>query len=58
MSRDRTLLAQASVVLERHLFDGEMIRDDVASICLKIDDTLSDGTDGLPAIDHLTDKAA
>jgi hypothetical protein len=58
MSGDRTLLAQARVVLERYLFDEETIRDDVASICMKIDDTLSDGSDGLPAMNHLTDRAA
>ena len=38
------LLARARAVLDRYLFeaDGEAMRDDVAEICMAIDDTLSD----------------
>jgi hypothetical protein len=35
------LLQQARTVLERYLFDGVDLRDDVAEICAKIDDALS-----------------
>ncbi len=35
-----TLLGQARLVLERYLFDGVDLRDDVAEICQKIDDAL------------------
>jgi hypothetical protein len=36
------LLARARVVLERHLFeeDGAAVRDDVAQVCMAIDDVL------------------
>jgi hypothetical protein len=34
------LLSQARSVLERYLFDGVDLRDDVAEICAKIDDAL------------------
>jgi hypothetical protein len=34
------LLIEARVVLERYMFDGVDLRDDVADICLKIDKTL------------------
>lgn len=38
------LLKKARTVLEHHLFDeaGEVIRDDVAEICMAIDDALPD----------------
>jgi len=38
----RALLARARAVLDRYMFeeDGEAIRDDVAEICMAIDDTL------------------
>ncbi len=38
------LLARARVVLERYLFDeaAEAVRDDVAEICMAIDDVLPD----------------
>ena len=38
------LLAQSRSVLDRYLFeaDGEAIRDDVAEICIAIDDVLPD----------------
>jgi hypothetical protein len=38
------LLTRARAVLERYLFeaDGEAIRDDVAEICMAIDDALPD----------------
>ena len=39
------LLIQARLVLERHLFDGVDLRDDVAEICLKIEDALRPTTD-------------
>ncbi|HET7088649.1 MAG TPA: hypothetical protein VFL17_08375 [Anaerolineae bacterium] len=35
------LLTRSRRVLERHLFDGETIRDDIAAICIAIDDALS-----------------
>jgi hypothetical protein len=36
------LLARARTVLERYMFeaDGEQIRDDVAEVCIAIDDAL------------------
>jgi len=36
------LLKRARTVLDRYLFeaDGELVRDDVAEICMAIDDTL------------------
>jgi hypothetical protein len=36
------LLARARAVLDRYMFepDGEMIRDDVAEMCMAIDDVL------------------
>jgi hypothetical protein len=34
------LLQQARAVLDRYLFDGVDLRDDVAEICAKIDDAL------------------
>jgi hypothetical protein len=37
---DRALLTEARQVLERYLFDGNVMRDDVASICMKIDDVV------------------
>jgi len=39
------LLNEARVVLERYMFDGVDLRDDVAEICLKINDALSPATD-------------
>jgi hypothetical protein len=36
------LLRQARVTLERYLFDGDEIRDDVANMCAKLDDVLLD----------------
>jgi hypothetical protein len=40
------LLIRARSVLERHMFeaDGELVRDDVAEVCMAIDDALP--TDG------------
>lgn len=40
------LLKRARGVLERYLFeaDGEAIRDDVAEVCMAIDDALPDET--------------
>ena len=35
------LLNDARAVLERYQFDGDVLRDDVAEICMKIDDLLS-----------------
>jgi hypothetical protein len=34
------LLVEARHVLGRYLFDGDVLRDDVASICMKIDDVV------------------
>ena len=39
------LLNEARVVLERYMFDGVDLRDDVAESCLKINDALSPATD-------------
>ncbi len=41
------LLRAARAVLERHLFDadGELVRDDIAELCMKIDEALSAETD-------------
>ena len=38
------LLKRARIVLERYMFDadGEAIRDDVAEVCMAIDDALPD----------------
>ena len=45
MSHDEllALLARSRAIHERHLFeaDGEAVRDDVAEICMTIDDVLS-----------------
>ena len=40
-----TLLARSRAVLDRYLFEanGESIRDDVAEICMAIDDVLPGG---------------
>ena len=38
--RTQTLLAAARQVLERYLFDGDDIHDDVAELCMKIDDVM------------------
>lgn len=40
-----TLLERARAVLERYLFeaDGERIRDDIAEVCMAIDDALPQG---------------
>jgi hypothetical protein len=40
------LLQRARTVLERYMFeaDGEAIRDDIAEVCMAIDDALPDET--------------
>jgi hypothetical protein len=39
------LLTRARAVLDRHIFDGdEVMRDDVAEICMAIDDALPDAS--------------
>jgi len=43
------LLKQARTVLERYLFDGVDLRDDVAEICAKIDDALPPAPPGADA---------
>jgi len=35
------LLKQARTVLDRYMFDDVDLRDDVAEVCMKIDDALS-----------------
>lgn len=42
MSNDEllALLARSRTVLERYMFDGEAMRDDVAEVCMAIDDVL------------------
>jgi hypothetical protein len=47
MSNDEllALLTRARAVLDRHMFDSdEAIRDDVAEICMAIDDALPDAS--------------
>lgn len=40
-----SLLRRARTVLQAHLFDeGEIIRDDVAEVCMQIDDALPDAS--------------
>jgi hypothetical protein len=51
------LLIQARLVLERHLFDGVDLRDDVAEICAQIEDALPPAADSrqpiaLPGIER------
>ena len=36
-----TLLSRSRALHERYLFDGEVMRDDVAELCIAIDDALS-----------------
>jgi hypothetical protein len=40
------LLQRARIVLERYMFEagGEAIRDDIAEVCMAIDDALPDET--------------
>lgn len=40
------LLKRARLVLERYMFepDGQVVRDDVAEVCMAIDDALPDET--------------
>jgi hypothetical protein len=38
------LLSEARSVLERYMFDGVDLRDDVAEICAKIDDAMQPAT--------------
>jgi hypothetical protein len=35
------LLSRSRALHERYLFDGDVMRDDVAEICMAIDDALS-----------------
>jgi hypothetical protein len=39
------LLSQARSVLERYMFDGVDLRDDVAEVCARIDAALPPATD-------------
>jgi hypothetical protein len=43
------LLRQARAVLDRYIWDGETIRDDVAEVCMKIDDVLLDSEVAAPS---------
>ena len=36
------LLRSARALMDRYMFDGEEPRDDVANLCMKIDDALPD----------------
>ena len=36
------LLRSARALMDRYMFDGEELRDDVATLCMKIDDALPD----------------
>jgi hypothetical protein len=51
------LLVEARHVLERYLFDGDVMRDDVASICMKIDDVV-EAPAPIGAISQAIDAAA
>ncbi|MFL6606492.1 MAG: hypothetical protein ACJ8R9_34905 [Steroidobacteraceae bacterium] len=51
------LLGEARLVLERYLFDGVDLRDDVAEICAKIADVLppvskTDRTEATPGFER------
>jgi hypothetical protein len=43
------LLRQARVTLDRYLFDGDEIRDDVANVCARLDDVLLDPERAAPS---------
>ena len=38
------LLRSARALMDRYLFDGEELRDDVATLCMRIDDALPDAS--------------
>jgi hypothetical protein len=38
------LLRSARALMDRYMFDGEELRDDVANLCMKIDDALPDSS--------------
>jgi hypothetical protein len=52
------LLGQARSVLERYLFDGVDLRDDVAEICQKIDDAVPPPEAHHPKMLHGIERAA
>jgi len=60
------LLKQARTVLDRYLFDGVDLRDDVAEICAKIDEALPPSPEvrrprvlrGIERVAESTDRAA
>jgi hypothetical protein len=54
------LLSQARSVLQRYLFDGVDLRDDVAEICAKIDEALLPPAPGThePKVLHGIERAA
>jgi hypothetical protein len=52
------LLNEARIVLQRYLFDGVDLRDDVAEICSKIDDALPLPEAHQPKILHGIERAA
>jgi hypothetical protein len=54
----RSLLEEALQVLERYMFDGEHCRDDIAEICIKIDDLTSAERLETSAFPIEADKAA
>jgi hypothetical protein len=60
------LLSEARTVLDRYLFDGVDLRDDIAEVCAKIDHALRPATGarqprvvhGIERIAESTDRAA
>ena len=54
----RSLLEEALQVLERYMFEGEHCRDDIAEICIKIDDLMSGERLETSALPVEADKAA
>jgi hypothetical protein len=52
------LLREARAVLDRYLFDGVDLRDDIAEICLKIDDALPESDAHRPKMLQGIERAA
>lgn len=52
------LLKQSRTVLERYMFDGVDLRDDIAEICAKIDDVIPSPEVHEPKIQHRIERAA
>ena len=52
------LLRSARSVLERYMFDGDSVRDDIAAICMKIDDSIAYAPDVVPATEDVPGNEA